>query len=314
MTESLCSPAMSEAAIEVRGLRKSYGDVEAVRGLDLTVARGQVLALLGPNGAGKTTTVEILEGHRTKSAGEVRVLGQDPGKGGRAFKERIGIVLQETGVNRFLTVAETIEQFRGFYPDPLPLDEIIDVVELQEKRDALVRRLSGGQQRRLDVAVGLAGNPELLFLDEPTTGFDPTARRNAWRMIENLKNLGKTILLTTHYMDEAQYLADHVAIINRGVIVAEGTVQSLTEKHSSETRVSFLVTAEAPTLPDDLGERVTREGGRVQIITNDPVRLLRSLTQWSLDNSVDLEGLNVARPSLEDIYLELTAGAEEAAA
>ena len=305
---------MSEAAIEVRGLRKSYGDVEAVRGLDLTVAKGQVFALLGPNGAGKTTTVEILEGHRTKTAGEVLVLGQDPAKGGRAFKERIGIVLQETGVNRFLTVAETIEQFRGFYPDPLPLDEIIDVVELQEKRDALVRRLSGGQQRRLDVAVGLAGNPELLFLDEPTTGFDPTARRNAWKMIENLKNLGKTILLTTHYMDEAQYLADHVAIINKGVIVAEGTVQSLTEEHSSETRVSFLVTPEAPNLPDDLEGRVTREGGRVQIITNDPVPLLRSLTQWSIDNSVDLEGLNVARPSLEDIYLELTAGDEEAAA
>ena len=305
---------MSEAAIEVRGLRKSYGDVEAVRGLDLTVAKGQVFALLGPNGAGKTTTVEILEGHRTKSSGDVRVLGQDPAKGGRAFKERIGIVLQDTGVNRFLTVAETIDQFRGFYPDPLPLDEIIDVVELREKRDALVRRLSGGQQRRLDVAVGLAGNPELLFLDEPTTGFDPTARRNAWKMIENLKNLGKTILLTTHYMDEAQYLADHVAIINKGVIVAEGTVQSLREKHSSETRISFVVTPEAPALPQDLGDRVTRDGGRVQIITNDPVRLLRSLTQWSLDSSVDLEGLNVARPSLEDIYIELTAGDEEAAA
>ena len=297
---------MSEAAIEVRGLRKSYGDVEAVRGLDMTVEKGQVFALLGPNGAGKTTTVEILEGHRKKSAGEVRVLGHDPAGGEAAFKQKIGIVLQETAVNRYLTVAETIEQFRGFYPNPLPLDDIIEVVELTEKRDSLVRRLSGGQQRRLDVATGVAGDPELLFLDEPTTGFDPSARRNAWTMIKNLKDLGKTIFLTTHYMDEAQFLADEVAIINDGTIAAQGTPATISSETFGEARVTFALRNDAPALPPDLVGRVDRAGESLQVLTAEPERTLHQLTQWSLDNDVQLVGLTVGQQSLEDAYLEVT--------
>ena len=286
-------------------MRKSYGDFEAVRGVDLTVERGRVFALLGPNGAGKTTTVEILEGHRDRSAGEVSVLGHDPARKQKAFKEKIGIVLQETGVNRFLTVAETIEQFRGFYPDPLPLDEIIAIVELEEKRDVLVRKLSGGQQRRIDVAAGLAGNPELLFLDEPTTGFDPSARRNAWKMVDNLRELGKTILLTTHYMDEAQHLADHVAIIDKGVIVAEGPPESLGSLDEDETKIAFILPTGAA-LPQELRSAARVEGVRAELSTNDPVRALNSLTGWALENDVPLEGLSVNQASLEDVYLELT--------
>ncbi|MBA2312896.1 MAG: ABC transporter ATP-binding protein, partial [Actinobacteria bacterium] len=194
--------------MQVRDLKKAYGHLEAVRGIDFGVSVGEVFAMLGPNGAGKTTTVEILEGYRTRSGGDVVVLGEDPQKGGAALKRRIGIVLQSTGVEPYLTVAEIIEQFRGFYPQPRALGEIIEVVGLEEKRSARVKTLSGGQQRRLDVAIGLAGDPELLFLDEPTTGFDPAARRDAWHMITNLKALGKTVFLTTHYMDEAQSLAD----------------------------------------------------------------------------------------------------------
>ena len=295
---------MADLAIEARNLTKSYGDVQAVRGVDLRVERGQVFALLGPNGAGKTTTVEILEGHRGRTSGEVSVLGYDPAKGQRAFKQKIGIVLQETGVNRFLTVAETIEQFRGFYPDPLPLDEIIEVVELQEKRDDLVRKLSGGQQRRIDVAAGLAGNPELLFLDEPTTGFDPSARRNAWKMIENLRELGKTILLTTHYMDEAQHLADHVAIINKGVIVADGPPDSLGSLQANETRISFSL-SRAAALPQEIGD-IAQEGERYVVTTTAAVRALNRLTQWALEADIDLIGLTVNQASLEDVYLELT--------
>ena len=297
---------MAEPAIEVRGLRKSYGDVEAVRGIDMTVERGQVFALLGPNGAGKTTTVEILEGHRRRSQGEVRVLGHDPAHAERSFKEKIGIVLQETGVNRYLTVAETIDQFRSFYPSPLPRDEIIEIVGLEEKRDTLVRKLSGGQQRRLDVAVGLAGNPELFFLDEPTTGFDPSARRNAWGMVKNLKDLGKTILLTTHYMDEAQYLADLVAIINEGLIVAEGTPASITSETLGDTRITFAVRAGSAALPSSIESQASREGESIEVLTPDPVRALNELTQWALSNDVDLIGLSVSQPSLEETYLEVT--------
>ena len=210
-------------AIDVKGLRKSYGSLEAVRSVDLEIAAGEVFALLGPNGAGKTTIVEILEGYRRRDAGTVSVLGFDPARRERALKQRIGIVLQSTGVEQFLTVAEVIEMYRGYYPAPRPLDEIIDVVGLNEKRDDRVKTLSGGQQRRLDVAIGLAGDPELLFLDEPTTGFDPSARRASWDLIEGLCRLGKTVLLTTHYMDEAQRLADRIVVIAQGRIVAEGT-------------------------------------------------------------------------------------------
>ena len=303
---------MSAPAIEVKGLRKTYGTVEAVRGIDLTVSTGEVFAMLGPNGAGKTTTVEILEGHRKRTAGEVSVLGFDPGRSEAALKRRIGIVLQETGLNRFLTAAEVIDQFRSFYPNPLPLDEIIEVVELTEKRDVLVRRLSGGQQRRLDVAVGLAGDPELLFLDEPTTGFDPSARRNAWKMITNLKALGKTIFLTTHYMDEAQHLSDRVAIIVGGHIVAEGSPGHLAGSTTMTTRIDFVAPEDGPELPPDLSEGAVESEGRFRFETDDPTRLLHRLTSWALTENVDLRDLRVTRPSLEDVYLELTQQASSA--
>lgn len=270
---------MMAPAIAVRGLTKSYGDVDAVRGIDLEVASGEVFALLGPNGAGKTTTVEILEGHRRRSSGDVHVLGHDPAKGERSFKQRIGIVLQETGIERFLTVAEVLELYRGYYPAPLPLDEIIEVVGLGEKRDTLVRKLSGGQQRRLDVAIGLAGDPELLFLDEPTTGFDPSARRNAWQMITNLKQLGKTVFLTTHYMDEAQYLADRVAIIARGKIVAEGTPESLVRDSDAQSRPAFSVDRK------------------------DAARLL----ELAAANDIALTEIASGKVTLEDVYLRLMA-------
>ncbi|MGH2807924.1 MAG: ABC transporter ATP-binding protein [Actinomycetota bacterium] len=295
----------------MKDLRKNYGSVEAVRGVDLRVAEGECFALLGPNGAGKTTTVEILEGHRSRSGGDVGVLGHDPAKKERALKERIGIVLQETGVERYLTVAEVIEQFRGYYPHPRPLDEVIEVVGLQDKRNERVRKLSGGQQRRLDVAVGLAGDPELLFLDEPTTGFDPGARRGAWQMIENLKALGKTVFLTTHYMDEAQRLADRVAIIADGKIVAEGTPASLAGNDPTARTVSFTLEGGIE-LPSRWRERATAYTGVVSIRTSEAVKDLHELTRWALDNDVDLAGLEVRGASLEDVYLALTGGNEEA--
>ncbi|HUG88751.1 MAG TPA: ABC transporter ATP-binding protein [Actinomycetota bacterium] len=293
---------MGEAAIEVRDLRKSYGDVEAVAGLDLTVSRGEVVALLGPNGAGKTTTVEILEGHRDRDGGDVSVLGHDPAARSLDLRRRIGIVLQTTGIEPYLTVAETIEQFRGFYPSPRPLDEVLEAVELTDLRDRRVKRLSGGQQRRLDVAVGLAGDPDLLFLDEPTTGFDPSARRGAWDMIRNLRALGKTVLLTTHYMDEAQSLADRVAIVVRGRIVAEGPPAILTGRDRHAT-ISFRDSGDG--LPVEVGEAEV-EGGMVRIRTEEPTRVLHTLTSWATARGEELAELTVSRPSLEDVYLELT--------
>lgn len=293
---------MSEAAIEVRDLRKSYGDVEAVAGLDLTVSRGEIVALLGPNGAGKTTTVEILEGHRDRDEGHVSVLGHDPAARSLALRRRIGIVLQTTGIEPYLTVAETIEQFRGFYPSPRPLDEVLEAVGLTDLRDRRVKRLSGGQQRRLDVAVGLAGDPDLLFLDEPTTGFDPSARRGAWDMIRNLRALGKTVLLTTHYMDEAQSLADRVAIIVRGRIVAEGPPAILTGRDRHAT-ISFRDPGDG--FPVEVGEAEV-EGGMVRIRTEEPTRVLHALTSWATARGEELAELTVSRPSLEDVYLELT--------
>ncbi len=297
---------MPEPAISVRGLHKSYGRVEAVRGVDLEVARGEVFALLGPNGAGKTTTVEILEGHRARTAGEVRVLGFDPGRGEAEFRRRIGIVLQETGVERFLTVAEVIEEFRGYYPDPLPLDEIIAVVGLEEKRDERVRRLSGGQQRRLDVAIGLAGRPELVFLDEPTTGFDPSARHSAWEMVRNLQSLGTTVFLTTHYMDEAQQLADRVAVIADGVIVAEGPPSTLGERQRLHTTVAFELAPGSPPPPADLAGAFGHDGDRWHAVTDRPTQLVHEVTGWALAEGVELHGLQVSPPSLEDVYLSLT--------
>jgi len=294
------------AAITVRGLRKSYGTLEAVRGVDLEIAEGEVFALLGPNGAGKTTTVEILEGHRRRDAGDVSVLGYDPSKAGRDFRRRIGVVLQSTGINPYLTVGEIVEQYRGFYASPRPLDEILTLVGLAEKRDARVRKLSGGQQRRLDVAIGLAGNPELLFLDEPTTGFDPAARRGAWEMVKGLKDLGKTILLTTHYMDEAQALADRVAIITAGRIVAEGPPAELTRRDERATIITFRLPAKAPALPRTLKAQAAVSAAGVELRTADPTRVLNELTTWAIAKRIELEALEVRRPSLEDVYLELT--------
>jgi ABC-2 type transport system ATP-binding protein len=227
----------TDRVIDVRDLRKSYGDVEAVKGIDLHVDRGEVFALLGPNGAGKTTTTEILEGYRERTAGEASVLGEDPARGSHAMKERIGIVLQSTGVDPFLTVRETVELYAGYYPSPRDVDEVIELVGLGEKRATRVIKLSGGQQRRLDVAVALAGDPELLFLDEPTTGFDPNARRNAWEIVKSLTALGKTVFLTTHFMDEAQYLADRVAIIAKGEIVVEGAPDTIAGRDRMFTRI-----------------------------------------------------------------------------
>ena len=294
---------MGEAVIEVRGLRKRYGALEAVRGIDLRIERGEVFALLGPNGAGKTTTVEILEGHRRRSAGEVSVLGFDPGRNEVALKERTGIVLQQTGLEPYLTVAETVDMFRGFYPQPLPLDDILGVVGLEEQRGQRVRRLSGGQQRRLDVAVGLAGDPELLFLDEPTTGFDPSARRGAWSMIRNLRTLGKTVLLTTHYLDEAQALADRVAIMVRGEIVAEDTPAGLVAA-DADAVIRFR-SPQGASLPEGLDLRETEEG-LIEVRTADPTRDLHALTGWAIEAGVALEGLVVSRLSLEDVFLRLT--------
>ena len=293
-------------AIDVRGLEKSYGDTHAVRGINLRVDEGQVFALLGPNGAGKTTTVEILEGYRPRSAGDVEVLGFDPARGGTAFKRRIGIVLQSTGVEPYLTVSETIDLYRGYFPHPRPLEEIIEVVGLNEKRDERVRTLSGGQQRRLDVAIGLAGDPDLLFLDEPTTGFDPAARRNAWGMVKNLQDLGKTVMLTTHYMDEAQNLADRVAIIVNGKIVAEDAPDELAGA-SNESRIAVTLPSDAPPLPDSLGGIARMDGRGLEIVTSEPEKVLHELTGWSLEHSVHLAGLRVGGATLEDIYLELTA-------
>ena len=290
-------------AVEIRGLTKNYGSVEAVRGIDLTVSAGEVFALLGPNGAGKTTTVEILEGHRQATGGEVRVLGHDPARGDRAYRERIGIVLQSTGIDPYLTVRETVAKYSGYYPHPRDADEVIELVGLAEQRDRRVNKLSGGQRRRADLAVALAGDPELLFLDEPTTGFDPSARRNAWGMIQGLVQLGKTIFLTTHFMDEAQILADRVAIIADGRIVAEGPPETLGGRRTATSRVRFSLAAGAE-LPTAFA--AARDGADHVLETADPTRLLRDLTEWALSSNVELEGLEVSRPSLEDVYLRLT--------
>jgi ABC-2 type transport system ATP-binding protein len=290
--------------VQVRGLTKSYGDVRAVAGVDLRIDRGEVFAMLGPNGAGKTTTVEILEGYRRRDGGEVSVLGLDPGKDRARLKKQIGIVLQSTGVDRYLTVAETIAMYSGYYPHPRPVDDVIEVVGLAEKRNSRVVKLSGGQQRRLDVAIALAGDPELLFLDEPTTGFDPSARHEAWQVVKNLAALGKTVLLTTHYMDEAQHLAHRVAVIAAGRIVAEGTPATLAGRDAARATVSYrLPDGVAP--PPELGGPPAPDG-LVAFSPEDLTLALHRLTGWALDHSVSLDSLRIARPSLEDVYLQLT--------
>src|SRR5438093_9195839 len=296
---------MAEPVVQVRGLRKSYGDVEAVRGIDLTVERGEVFALLGPNGAGKTTTVEILEGYRQRTGGEASVLERDPAKLDRPTKARIGIVLQSSGVDPFLTVRETIDMYRGYYPHPRPVDEVIDVVGLSEKRDTRVNKLSGGQQRRLDVAIALAGDPELLFLDEPTTGFDPNARRNAWEVVKNLVALGKTVFLTTHFMDEAQYLADRVVVIADGLIVAEGPPASIAGREQMQTRIRFRLPHGAAD-PDDRVRRLADGTYELQVEANETTKTVHDLTGWALDHGLELEALEITLPTLEDVYLRLT--------
>jgi ABC-2 type transport system ATP-binding protein len=291
----------AEPAIEVVGLRKAYGDVEAVCGIDLTVQHGEVFALLGPNGAGKTTTVEILEGFRPRSGGAVQVLGEDPGAGSRHLRSRIGVVLQTTGIDPYLKVGEVIDLYRGYYDSPRPADELLSLVGMTDQCDQRVKRLSGGQQRRLDVAVGLAGDPELLFLDEPTTGFDPGARRQAWDMITNLKALGKTVVLTTHYMEEAEVLADRVAILVDGLIVAEGRPADL---GAGDIGTKIAVGGETP--PPALAGASQNRNGEWQTVVDDPVPLLAELTAWAAEGGHDLPGLSVTRRSLEDVYLELT--------
>jgi ABC-2 type transport system ATP-binding protein len=270
--------------IEVSGLRKSYRGREVVRGIDLSVARGEVFALLGPNGAGKTTTTEILEGHRRRDGGVVRVLGADPGTAGRRWRARIGIVLQDTDDAADLTVAEMVRHMAGLYPDPRPVAEVIDLVGLVEKRSSKIRALSGGQRRRLDVALGIVGRPELLFLDEPTTGFDPEARRRFWDLIRDLAAEGTTILLTTHYLEEAESLADRLAVLADGRIVAEGTPATLGGRAAAAARVSWRENGEPRT------EQVA-----------DPTELIRKLVA----EDADLSALTVTRPTLEDIYLDL---------
>ncbi len=297
-------------AIVVDRLRKSYGDLEAVKGVSLTVNEGEIFALLGPNGAGKTTTVEILEGYRTRSDGEVSVLGFDPARRPEELRARIGIVLQSAGVESYLTVAEVVDLYRGYYPKPREREEVLRLVGLDDRPNVRVGKLSGGQRRRLDVAVGICGNPDLLFLDEPTTGFDPGARRHAWAAISGLRDEGKTILLTTHFMDEAQALADRLAIMRAGEIVAMGTLGEIQSRYDSGTRIRFeLAGAELPA--DVVPARVERIGDGYEMWSDAPVDLLHRLTGWALDAGVELTNLAVSRPSLEDTYLELTGEAAE---
>jgi len=298
------------SVIEIENLVKSYGDVEAVRGIDLHVDAGEVFALLGPNGAGKSTTVEILEGHRARTSGTVSVLGFDPTARDRSYRERIGIVLQETAVEEQLTIKEAIDIYGSMYPKRRPTGELIEIVGLEEKTDARVKTLSGGQRRRLELALGIVGDPDLIFLDEPTTGFDPSARRQAWTIVKNLTSLGKTVLLTTHYMDEAQYLADRVAVIANGLIVAEGTPDSLGDRDRALSIITFTVgTASDVSLPVEGAE--IAPNGSVEIRTVDPTRDLHVLTGWAIDNGAGLGDLSVRRPSLEDVYLELTGDASD---
>ena len=297
MTEPVAEQALDSspmaAVVSVNGLRKSYGEFEALKGVGFELRAGEVFGLLGPNGAGKTTTVEILEGYRPRDGGEVEVLGADPATAGLDWRARIGVVLQSSAMYENLTVAESLDQFAGYYERPRPTDEVIALIGLEEKRDDRVRRLSGGQRRRLDLGLALIGDPELIFLDEPTTGFDPGARRRAWETIRSLSALGKTILLTTHYLDEVEQLADRVAVLREGRIVAAGTVQELTQS-TPATEIRY------------------RENGREVVVrTEEPTRVLHELTARALEHGNELPGLEVRRPSIEEVYLSLTQEQDE---
>ena len=300
-------------AIEVRDLRRSYGEVEAVRGVSFEVARGEVFCLLGPNGAGKTTTVEILEGYRERSGGEVSVLGFDPAHGERGMRERVGIVLQQCGIQRDLSVAELLEMYGRYHLRPRPINEVLELVELGAKRDERAGELSGGQRRRLDLALALIGDPELIFLDEPTTGFDPAARHAAWSAIRSLRALGKTMFLTTHFMDEAQQLADRVAIMRDGEIIALGSPDELGGRDARPAEIRFalprgLTLEDLPLMPY---ERCLVDGERALIVTAEPVVALQLLTGWAIDHELALGHLSVSQPTLEDIYLELTGSVQD---
>jgi ABC-2 type transport system ATP-binding protein len=294
------------SAIVVEGLRKTYGDFEAVKGISLDVNEGEIFALLGPNGAGKTTTVEILEGYRERSGGEVSVLGHDPAQRSTALRARVGIVLQSAGIDTYLTVAEVVDMYRGYYPHPRERDEVLRLVGLEDRPNVRVGKLSGGQRRRLDVAIGICGNPDLLFLDEPTTGFDPGARHQSWDAIRGLRAEGKTILLTTHFMDEAQALADRLAIMRAGEIVALGTIADIQAARQTATRIRFKL-ADGVVPPAEIVPAAANDGATdYELSTDAPVELLHRLTGWAIDAGVELTALNVSRPSLEDTYLELT--------
>jgi ABC-2 type transport system ATP-binding protein len=303
----------SNAVIEVSGLRMSYDGVEAVRGIDLRIFRGEIFAFLGPNGAGKTTTVEILEGHRKRTAGEVRVLGVDPEHADRRWRSQVGVVLQNSRVEPQLTVRECLELYAGYYPSPRPVQEVIELVGLKNKADVRGGLLSGGQQRRVDVAMGLIGDPELVFLDEPTTGFDPSARRSAWEMIDGLRRLGKTIFLTTHYLEEAETLADRIAVIRTGTIVAQGTPNTLGGRDRAAYQITFTL-PEGVSMHDlptaDASARRIGDSEKVLIESAEVMATLHALSGWAMDGGHEISDLQVHRPALEDVYLGLTEAAK----
>jgi ABC-2 type transport system ATP-binding protein len=297
-------------AIQIDGLRKAYGDLEAVCGISFTVAAGEVFCLLGPNGAGKTTTTEILEGYRARTAGDVRVLGHDPEHGERALRERVGIVLQEAAAQSELTVAEVLTMYGRYYPRRRQVDELLALVGLESRAGDRVKLLSGGQKRRLDLALALVGDPDVLFLDEPTTGFDPSARRQAWATIKDLCALGKTVFLTTHFMDEAQALADRVAVMAEGRIVALGTPAEIGGRDTAPTEIAFALPAGVALgeLPALEGARVSEPApGRALVVASDGLRAAHVISGWALERGIELRGFAVSQPSLEDIYLRLTA-------
>jgi ABC-2 type transport system ATP-binding protein len=308
---ALSAAPTGEPVISIRALRKRYGDHEAVRGIDLEVCRGEIFAFLGPNGAGKTTTVEILEGFRRASAGEVEVLGANPWRAPSAWREQIGIVLQESEAEPGLTVSECLELYAGYYRAPREVDETLALVALSEQAPERASALSGGQRRRLDVALALIGDPELIFLDEPTTGFDPSARLAAWEVIAGLRALGKTVVLTTHYMEEAERLADRIAVIAAGEIVAQGTPQTLGDRQLAGTRITFAPPpgTSVVDLPAALAAHAGQDtGGRISVSSACVAADLHTLSVWALDRGLDLEDLEVRRPTLEDVYLSLTVG------